>query len=241
MTRSALASILAIAADKYGTGPGFYGALADAALNVLKGPRTGRDLFAALDAAWAAEGLGSRTWEGIPPELRRGYEAVAATFSTPPEPVGWPEGYGGTRWTGSTGPQHTVHVGYGLQLVAIVHGATASEAMERARLTAWAIAQNRVVRVVSQPGEGEPSRQAYIDLQRANATYAFMRDEAYKALNETGARRAGDTLTVGIRRLHEREQELKTAIDGPGGYREQVATLTSNLDAAIAERIGRRA
>lgn len=65
-------------------------AVADAALSALKGPRTGEELYNAIGSSGVQL---LYVWPNVEPTIRTAFNTVAATFSAPPEPEGWPEGF----------------------------------------------------------------------------------------------------------------------------------------------------
>lgn len=122
-------------------------AVADRALALLSGPRTGEELYRTLERMGAALDAVHRDWDAIDPDEKAAFDAVARTFTAPPEPVGWPEGWGIAN--GSPIDPSTMRgrwraaISDGFNIMAWVDGATKEEAEHRARLIAWTLANQR--------------------------------------------------------------------------------------------------
>lgn len=118
--------------------------LAAAALSALRGPRTGEELWDALAHECWKEAAGR--WEDVP-HFHSAYNTIAATFATPPIPVGWPEGFDLMSPAGrvaSGGFQCSI-MARDCWSPATVRGMTKEEAEESARLTAWTLANQQPV------------------------------------------------------------------------------------------------
>lgn len=189
-------------------------AVADAALSALKGPRTGEELYSALSAACEATGalLRAPVWSNADPQWQAAYNHVAATFAAPPIPEGWPEGFtlAAVEVTpiGDPSREWLARIKYQRKVFCSIYGATREEAEHLARLTAWTIANRRPM---ARAAEIPP-------MSAAERTSGGISRQVYDDLKRDHA-------------------ALLAAVDGPGGYREQISSLTARSESTIVARL----
>ena len=215
-------------------------AAAVAALSALKGPRTGRELYDAMGDALQAVGLiRSGPWSDVTEDWRGVYNHVAATFATPPIPVGWPEGFNvGNVCENSTGTAWCAAVLDKGCVVASVSGSSREEATERARLIAHTLATGAAVQADAEPREPAALARLRLDYEALRAAVdgpsgyreqvvalKRERDEAHAEMEAA----AGRNVTANTRLLT-CQAELKTAT-------EEIATLRAVVAESHAQEL----
>ena len=207
-------------------------AVANAALSALKGPRTGEELHARLS------GHPSR-WPYLCEDERQLFNTIAATFATPPIPVGWPEGFNvGNVCENSTGTAWCAAVLDKGCVVASVSGSSREEATERARLIAHTLATGAAVQADAEPREPAALARLRLDYEALRAAVdgpsgyreqvvalKRERDEAHAEMEAA----AGRNVTANTRLLT-CQAELKTAT-------EEIATLRAVVAESHAQEL----